>query len=87
MVIEEEEILYGDVNGDEMVDARDLTRLSQYLANYDYETETSTVTIYEGADANGDGTVDARDLTRLSRYFAEYDYETGSSTIVLGPAA
>ena len=78
-------ILYGDANGDGMVNAKDLTRLSLYLANYDYSTEQSSVEIGAGGDATGDGRINAKDLSRLCRYLAFYDYSTGKSSVALGP--
>lgn len=78
-------VLYGDVNGDKEVTSLDIVRLKRYLAYYDFDTETSSVEISEGADANGDGKIDALDIVRLKRYFAEFDYETGKSTVRLGP--
>ena len=77
--------IYGDANGDEVIDGRDVNSICRYIANYDYDTETSTETIFEGADANGDGVVDGRDVNIICRYIANFDYDTGSSTVVLGP--
>ena len=76
---------YGDANGDGVVDMSDITLLMQYMANYDYDTGTSTMEVGAGADANGDGTVDMSDITLLMQYMANYDYDTGSSTVILGP--
>lgn len=78
-------IEYGDATGDGKVDGFDVIRLKKYLANYDYDTETSAVDILPEADANGDGNVDGFDVIRLKKYLANYDYEAGKSTIVLGP--
>ncbi len=69
----EPEITYGDVNGDGVVNGLDVTRLLNYLANYDYTNGTSTVEVSEGADCNGDGIIDGRDSIRLLRYLAGYD--------------
>ena len=80
------DFIYGDANGDGAIDGRDVTRLTKYLANYDYDTETSSIEIGKGADANGDGTIDGRDVTRLKKYLANYDYDTDTSTVVLGPS-
>ena len=77
--------LYGDANGDGEINGKDITRLRKYLANYDYDTGTSTVEIGLGADANGDGAVNGKDITRLRKYLANYDYDTGTSTVSLGP--
>ena len=79
------DFIYGDANGDGTIDGRDVTRLKKYLANYDYDAETSSIEIGKGADANGDGTIDGRDVTRLKKYLANYDYDTDTSTVVLGP--
>ena len=84
-VTEAPAILYGDANGDGKIDGRDITRLRKYFANYNDDTETSTVEIGLGADANGDGKIDGRDITRLRKYFANYDDDTGTSTVRLGP--
>jgi len=78
-------IMYGDVNGDGEVGASDVLMLRKYMANYDYDTNTSTITVEKGADANGDGEVGATDVLILRKYMANYDYDTGASTIVLGP--
>ena len=77
--------IYGDVNGDGDINASDVLLLRKYMANYDYNTNTPTVTVQAGADANGDGDVTALDVLLMRNYMANYDYETGSSTIVLGP--
>ena len=79
------DFVYGDATGDGVVDGFDVIRLKKYLANYDYDTDTSTAEIFAGADATGDGSVDGFDVIRLKKYLANYDYETGESTVVLGP--
>ena len=78
-------IVYGDANGDEKVNIKDVVLLNQYLANYDYDTGTSTVTVGPGADANGDNKVSVKDVVLLNQYLANYDYDTGTSTVALGP--
>ena len=83
--IEVIDFTYGDANGDGVINGQDVVRLKKYLANYDYETETSTIEISAGADANGDGVINGQDVVRLKKYLANYDYETDTSTIVLGP--
>lgn len=84
-MIEIVDFAYGDVNGDGSVNGQDVVRLKKYLANYDYDTESSTIEINAGADANGDGLISGQDVVRLIKYLANYDYETETSTIVLGP--
>lgn len=83
--IEVIDCVYGDATGDGVVDGFDVIRLKKHLANYDYDTETSTVEIFAGADATGDGIVDGFDVIRLKKYLASYDYETGTSATPLGP--
>ena len=78
-------IVYGDVNGDGRVNGRDVLLLRSYMANFDYDTNTSTVEVHPGADVNGDGRINGRDVLLLRSYMANYDYDTGSSTVVLGP--
>ena len=78
-------ITYGDPTDDMIVDSRDLVLIRKFMANFDYDTNTSTVDVAGGADTNGDGVIDARDLVLLRQYFANYDYDSGSSSVVLGP--
>ena len=77
--------IYGDANGDNIVNGQDVIRLKKYLANFDYDTGVSTVEIFDGADANGDGIINGQDVVRLKKYLANFDYDTGVSTVVLGP--
>ena len=81
------EFIYGDVNDDDLINALDVLLLRIYMADYDYETDTSSVTLGKGADANGDGSVAAADVLLMRIYMANYDYDTNSSTTVLGPQA
>ena len=83
--IRSSDLLYGDANGDGSINIRDVVLIRKYLADYDYDTESSSVDIAPGADANGDGEVSIRDVVLLRKYLADYDYETGESGIVLGP--
>ena len=78
-------VVYGDADGNGVVNGADVIRLKNYLANYDYDTGVSSVEISAGADANGDGVVNGVDVIRLKNYLAAYDYDTGTSTIPLGP--
>lgn len=81
-----EELIYraGDANDDGTVDLNDAVLVKVYLANYDYVTNTSTITVALGADANADGTIDLNDAVLLTLYLANFDYNTGTSTVVLG---
>jgi uncharacterized repeat protein (TIGR02543 family) len=76
---------YGDANGDGNINMKDVVLLRQYIANYDYDTNTSSVTVNPGADANGDSKIDMKDVVILRQYIANYDYDTDTSTVVLGP--
>lgn len=59
----------GDVNGDQVANNKDITRMFQYLAGWD-------VIVNEPAlDTNGDGSVNNKDLTRLFQYLADWDVE------------
>ncbi|MBE6708358.1 MAG: hypothetical protein E7578_03840 [Ruminococcaceae bacterium] len=62
-IIDEEEILRGDVNGDGSVNAADVTLLGRKLAGND-------IVLSEGADYNDDGNVNSSDLTLLRRKLA-----------------
>ncbi|MCL2153186.1 MAG: cohesin domain-containing protein [Oscillospiraceae bacterium] len=65
--------VYGDANGDGIVDDRDYQRLLQFLNGW-------IVEIHPGADANGDGVVDDRDYQRLLQYLNGWP-------VVLGPSS
>ena len=56
--------IIGDVNGDEEVDARDLSALMKILAEDSGDL---------AGDVNGDGSVDARDLSALMKILAEQE--------------
>ena len=79
------EIKYGDVDGNGEINATDVLILRKYMANYDYDTNTSTVEVAAGADADGNGKADATDVLLLRKYMANYNFDTGSSSVVLGP--
>ena len=68
---EEDALLWGDVNGDGLVDTKDSTRLSQYFAGH------SVKIIEDNADVNGDGSVTRADAMILARYVAKWSgYKT-----------
>lgn len=65
----------GDINGDEAVNNKDLSRLFQYLADWD-------VWVNEAAlDVNGDGSVNNKDFSRLFQYLAEWNVEIFAGTV------
>lgn len=53
----------GDVNGDGILNVKDLARLKKYFAR-------PTVEITVLANCNGDNSLNAKDLTHLKKYFA-----------------
>ena len=67
----EQETAYisGDINGDGKVNARDVTKLLQYVAEWDVEVVEAAL------DINGDGRVNARDVTTLKQSIAGWDVE------------
>ena len=67
------EIVYGDANGDGVIDGLDEILLAQYLAEWEVELDTAA------ADANGDGVIDGLDEILLAQYLAEWE-------VTLGPA-
>ena len=74
-VLEEEEIpkliahVPGDINGDGVLNNKDLTRFFQYLSDWDVEVNEDAL------DVNGDGNVNNKDLTRLFQYLSDWDVE------------
>ena len=69
--VEATAVIYGDVNGDGVVDTLDRMVLSRYLANWD-EYDTNSINM-DAADVNGDGVVDTLDRMVLNRYLANWD--------------
>ena len=57
----------GDVNGDGVVDAKDLTALARHVARIEAITDE---TLLKNADVTGEGDVTAADLTKLARFVA-----------------
>ena len=54
-------INYGDVNGDGIVNGKDVIVLRRYLVDEDVE-------IFAGADANGDGEINGKDVIVIRQY-------------------
>jgi len=79
------DFVYGDSNGDNKIDMKDVVLLRKYITNFDYDTNTSSANVELGADANGDNKIDMKDVVILRKYITNYDYDTESSTVVLGP--
>ncbi len=55
----------GDLNGDDEVNASDLTILARHVGKVEYITDETALA---NADVTGDGNVDASDLTKLAQY-------------------
>ena len=81
------DFVYGDADGNGLVNLNDAILVRTYLATYDYDTGESTTDVSTGADADGNGVVNLNDAVLLNTYLANYDYDTGSSNVILGPAA
>ena len=72
----EVEVLVGDLNGDGLINTKDLTRMHKYLSTSD-DTLLASV---EAADVNVDGVVNAKDITRIKKYLSS----GGDGSITLG---
>ena len=63
--------VYGDVNGDGVVNSRDVMILERWIAGWPVEINENA------SDVNGDGVVNSRDVIVLDRHFAGWPgYET-----------
>ena len=75
MVLEEETIpklithTPGDINDDGIVNNKDLTRLFQYLSNWEVEVDEAAL------DITGDGAVNNKDLIRLFKYLSSWNVD------------
>ena len=64
----------GDVNGDSVVNGKDVTLIRRYNAKWDVSINTLA------ADVNNDGTINGKDVTLIRRYNAKWDVELLPST-------
>ena len=60
-------VLAGDINGDGSLNNKDLTRLFQYLSDW------NVYAVGDALDVNGDGAVNNKDLTRLFQFLSDWD--------------
>jgi alpha-tubulin suppressor-like RCC1 family protein len=74
---------YGDVNGDGVINAADVTMLRSYIASQEKEDWLEANPSFNAlnADVNGDGFINSADVTQLRRYIASTD----PLTVKLGP--
>lgn len=79
------DFVYGDANGDGIVNTKDIILIRRHVAAKDPVTGESTVAVQAGADANGDGIVNTKDIILVRRHVAAKDPVTGESSVVLGP--
>jgi hypothetical protein len=77
--------MYGDANGDGLVNSKDVVLLRQHIVAKDPLTGVSTLAVEKGADCNGDGEVNSKDVVLLRQYIVAKDPITGDSSVVLGP--
>ncbi len=75
IVTKYEEIMYGDVNSDKVVNTKDVIRVLQHLANYN----NFQLTGYElkAANVNADDKIDSNDIVRLLQYLAGWNVQLG----------
>ena len=64
-------VKYGDVNGDNLINGRDVIMLRQYLAGWAVSVDST------GADVDGSGRVNGLDMVLLRQYIAGWDVTLG----------
>ncbi len=78
----------GDVDGDGIVNTKDVIKLRQYFAAFDFDNGISHVEISADADMDNDGGVNLRDLSLLREflvnesYMEKLDAEYGSTILL-----
>lgn len=77
--------VYGDANGDGIVNTKDIILIRRHVAAKDPATGVSAIAVEAGADANGDGIINTKDIILVRRHVAAKDPVTGESSVVLGP--
>lgn len=70
--------MYGDVNGDRVIDLRDLLTLKKYISE-----EKTKDFVFANSDINADGQVDLKDFLILKKYFAEWDVHLGAKLLTV----
>ena len=64
-------VLYGDADGNGVVNVNDVVRLKQYFARWSVTIDKAN------ADADGNGVVNVNDVVRLQQYFARWNVQLG----------
>ena len=70
--------MYGDVNGDRVIDLRDLLTLKKYISE-----EKTKDFVFANSDINADGQVDLKDFLILKKYFAEWNVHLGAKLLTV----
>lgn len=70
-------LVHGDINGDRQRNNKDVTRMFQYLANWDVKV------VEKALDTNNDGSVNNKDMTRLFQFLANWDVELWCDGVLL----
>lgn len=81
------QVLIGDVNGDEAINASDLTEVAKYNAQFTSSLNNSDVNMAAAAYATGDNSVNASDLTEIAKYNAQFAVTYVGTTVDLGTYA
>ena len=66
-------VVYGDANGDGVVDSKDAVLYKKYMAGC-----TGLEINLDACDVNGDDTVDSKDIVKVLQYMAGFDVELGA---------
>ncbi len=69
--VSEKDLIYGDVNGDGIVDVKDIVLFAQYLASWNVEIDEAT------ADCNADGAINILDVVLLAQHLAWWEVTLG----------
>ncbi len=75
--------IYGDVSGDAQINMKDLVLIRKYIANFNFDTNTSSINVGVGADANGDGQINMEDVVLIRKSIINHNYDAESETYAL----
>ena len=74
-IVNIQDYIPGDANGDGNVTTKDATRIKQHVAGWNVEIAEAA------ADANGDGNVTTKDATRIKQYVAGWNVTLGGANL------